>query len=194
MTIPIVTIPAVVSAEEAVRVLIRHAGDDPDREGLRETPARVLRAYREMFAGYSQDPAKLMKTFEDGSCDELVVLRGVEFASHCEHHMLPFVGKAHVAYLPHGRIIGLSKLARLVDVYARRLQVQERLTQQITAALDEHLRPLGSACVIEAKHLCMVCRGVQKQHSEMITSSLTGVFREKPEVRAEFLSMIRGTT
>ncbi len=177
---------------EAVRTLIRWAGDDPDRPGLKETPERVARSYAELFAGYKQDPAELIKTFDDIECDELVLLRGIEVCSTCEHHMLPFTGRAHVAYIPtQGKVIGLSKLARLVDCYARRLQVQERLTCQITKALDDHLKPLGSACVIEASHQCMTCRGVGKQHSVMVTSSLTGKFRDS-EVRAEFFNLIRG--
>ncbi len=131
-----------------------------------------------------------MKTFEDGSCDEVVLLKDIEFVSHCEHHMLPFLGKAHIAYIPNGKVLGVSKLARLLEIYSRRLQIQERLCQQITTALDEHLKPLGSACVIEAQHLCMVARGVQKQNSVMVTSSLTGVFRDKGEARSELLDMI----
>lgn len=177
--------------QDAVRRLLQYIGEDPDREGLKETPDRVVRSYGELFSGYRQNPEGVLKTFEDGACDEMVLLKGVEIASTCEHHMLPFVGVAHVAYIPSGKIVGLSKLARLVEVFARRLQVQERLTVQVTQALDEHLKPRGSACVIEAKHLCMACRGVQKQHSIMITSSLTGVFRQ-PEVRHEFFNLIRG--
>ena len=184
--------PHYTGPEATVRELIRYIGDDPDREGLLETPERVVRSWKELFVGYSQDPAAVCKTFDGGTYDEMVLAKDVEVSSTCEHHLLPFLGRAHVAYLPaNGRIIGLSKLARLVEIYARRLQVQERLTQQITSALDEHLRPLGSACVIEAKHLCVACRGVQKQHSSMVTSSLTGEFR-KHEVRAEFFALIRG--
>ena len=175
---------------ESIRNLIRFIGDNPDREGLQETPHRVLKSYAELFAGYHQDPASVLKTFEDGACDEMVVVKDIEFWSCCEHHMLPFFGKAHIAYLPNGKIVGLSKLARLLEVFSRRLQVQERLTTQVTAALDEHLHPLGSACVIEAKHLCMICRGIQKQQSVMITSSLTGEFRN-PEVRGEFFHLIK---
>lgn len=188
---PTVYIPSVSSAEEAVRTLIRFAGDDPEREGLRETPDRVLRSYRETFAGYGQSPLDLMKTFEDVRYDEMVLLRDCEFWSTCEHHMIPFFGKVHIAYIPNGRVIGLSKLGRILDVFARRLQVQERLTVDVTSALMDGLQPLGAACIIEAKHLCMCSRGVQKQHSVMVTSSLTGVFREA-EVRAEFLNLVRG--
>lgn len=178
--------------EAAIRTILQYIREDPDREGLKETPARVVRSYGELFAGYRQDPADVFKVFEDGACDEMVVLKGIELTSVCEHHMLPFLGVAHIAYIPNKKIIGISKLARLLDIYARRLQVQERLTVQVTSALDQYLSPLGSACVIEAKHLCMVCRGVQKQHSTMITSSLTGVFRDKPEVRSEFFNLVKG--
>lgn len=177
--------------EENVRRLLEYVGEDPSREGLRETPARVLKAYREMFSGYKTDVAGLFKVFEDGACDELVLLRDVSFTSVCEHHLLPFTGRAHVAYVPDGRVIGLSKLARIVDAYARRAQVQERLTVQVTKALDEHLRPKGSACVVQAHHACMSCRGVGKPGSTMVTSSLTGVFRENPAARSEFLSLLR---
>jgi len=175
--------------EGAVRCLLKFIGEDPGREGLKDTPSRVLRSYSELFSGYFQDPASVIRTFEDGTCDEMVILRGSEMWSMCEHHMLPFFGQAHVAYVPDRKIIGISKLARLVEIYSRRLQVQERLTTQITAALDEHLKPRGSACVIEATHLCMACRGVRKS-TTMITSSLTGVFRQ-PEVRAEFFHLTK---
>ena len=174
-----------------LRQLIRFIGDDPDREGLKDTPDRVVRSYAELFAGYQVDPASVLKTFKDGACDELVLVKGISFTSTCEHHMLPFFGEAHVAYIPNGRIVGLSKLARLVEVFARRLQVQERLTEQITAALDEHVKPKGAACVIEARHSCMMCRGVKNPSAVMVTSSLTGQFRDA-EVRQEFLSLIRG--
>lgn len=178
--------------EEAVRLLLKYIGEDPEREGLKETPARVLHSYDQLFSGYKQDPGTLLKTFEDGACDEMVLLKNIEFWSFCEHHMLPFFGKAHIAYVPNGRIVGISKLARLLEAFSRRLQVQERLTTQVTKALDEHLKPLGSACVLEATHTCMTCRGVNKQHSVMMTSSLSGVFREKPEARQEFFHLIRG--
>ena len=178
--------------QDAVRRILQYIGEDPDREGLKETPDRVVRSYSELFAGYRQSPADILKVFEDGACDEMVILKGVEFHSCCEHHLQPFFGSAHIAYVPNGKVIGVSKLARIVDIYARRLQIQERLCQQVTKALDEHLQPKGSACILEATHFCMVCRGVGKQHSRMITSSLTGVFRDKPEVRAEFLNLVRG--
>lgn len=179
-----------VTPEQAVRRLLWHIGENPDREGLRETPARVVRAYAELFAGYQQDASAVLKTFEDGVCDEMVVLRSIPFVSFCEHHLLPFSGLAHIGYLPNGCIVGISKLARLLEVYARRLQVQERLTRQVTEALDTHLKPKGSACVIESSHACMSCRGVQRPGAVMVTSSLTGAFR-RGEVRAEFLSVCR---
>lgn len=183
-----------IGPEENIRRVLQYIGEDPDREGLIETPKRVVKSYTEIFSGYSykteEDIASVLKVFEDGACDEMVVVKDIEFTSYCEHHMMPFSGVAHIAYLPAGKIIGLSKLGRILDIYARRLQIQERLTTQITTALETHLKPLGSACVIEAKHACMSCRGVKKQNSVMITSSLTGQFRE-PAVRAEFFSMIR---
>lgn len=178
--------------QENIRRILQYIGEDVEREGLRETPDRVVRSYSEIFSGYNQDPASVFKTFADGACDEMVLLRNVEFYSVCEHHMQPFFGRAHIAYIPGTSVIGVSKLARLLEIYARRLQIQERLTTQVTEALDKYLQPKGSACVIEAKHFCMVCRGVHKQNSELITSSLTGVFRENLAARGEFMSLIRG--
>jgi GTP cyclohydrolase I len=160
-------------------------------EGLHETPARVVRSWREIYGGYRMDPAKILKTFDEKAPDEMVVLDQIEFYSTCEHHMQPFFGRAAVAYIPDGRVVGISKLARLVDVYARRLQIQERLTAQVTEALDNYLKPKGSACVIRAKHFCMLCRGVRKQNSIMTTSSLTGVFRDNPSARLELMSLIQ---
>lgn len=191
--LPDETIPTDEAAMAAVRVLLRYMGENTNREGLQETPLRVIKSYRELFGGYAQDPAVVMKTFEDGACDEMVLLKEISFASTCEHHLLPFLGVAHIAYIPDKRIIGISKLARLLEIYSRRLQVQERLTQQITEALDYYLKPVGSACVIEASHLCMSCRGVRNPSSSMVTSSLSGAFREKGEVRAEFFNLIRGS-
>lgn len=177
--------------EEAVRDLIRWAGDDPDRPGLKETPQRVLLAYGELFAGYGVDPADVLKTFDDIPADEAIMCDTIEFYSCCEHHMMPFTGTVAVAYIPDGeRVVGLSKLARLVDVFARRLQVQERLTAQIADALMEHLQPKGAACYIQAKHFCMCARGVNKQSSVMKTSCLRGAFKDNVATRAEFFSMI----
>lgn len=178
--------------EDAVTRLIEYIGDDPTREGLLETPKRVVKSYTELYGGYRVDPSTVLKVFEDDSCDEMVVVRDIEFFSTCEHHMLPFFGKAHIAYVPDGRVVGVSKLVRLLEVFSRRLQIQERLCEQVTAALDTYLSPKGSACVLEAKHLCMTCRGVNKQNSVMVTSSLTGIFREATNLaRQEFLSVLR---
>lgn len=179
--------------EENITRLLEYIGEKTGREGLIETPARVIKSYAEIYAGYRQDPADVMKVFEDGACDEMVLLRDIEFYSVCEHHMQPFFGRAHIAYLPDKRVLGVSKLARVLDIYARRLQVQERLTTQVTNALMKHLKPKGAACVVEAKHFCMVCRGVGKQNSRMITSSLQGAFKKDPATRAEFMSMISGS-
>ncbi|MHC1623163.1 MAG: GTP cyclohydrolase I FolE [Candidatus Methanospirareceae archaeon] len=177
------------SPKDAVTRLIEYIGDDPNREGLIETPDRVVRSYAELFSGYQQEPSELMKVFHDDSCDEMVVVKDIEFFSTCEHHMLPFFGRGHIAYIPNGKVLGVSKLVRLLDVYARRLQIQERICQQVTEALDKCLSPKGSACVLEAVHLCMSARGVGKQHSKLVTSSLTGEFRNN-KVRNEFLSLV----
>jgi GTP cyclohydrolase I len=188
--------PSRVGAEEAVRTLLRYAGEDSEREGLRDTPARVVRAYDEFFAGYAQDPeAVLARTFEEvEGYDEMVVVRDIDFASHCEHHMVSFVGLAHVAYLPDRRVVGLSKLARVVDIFARRLQIQEKLTVQIADVIDRILQPKGVAVVIEARHDCMATRGVQKAGAQTITSRMIGAFRTDPSTRREFLAMIGGTS
>lgn len=180
--------------QSLVREVLNAIGEDPNREGLKETPARVVASWKELFSGYSVSPndvGELLKTFEDGAggCDEMVVVKGIEFYSMCEHHMLPFVGVAHVGYLPDGKIVGLSKLARLVNVYARRLQVQERMTSQIVRSLEWHLKPRGAGCVVEARHLCMACRGV-KSDSVTITSKLLGAFKDDPKTRGEFLSLV----
>ncbi len=179
-------------AEEAVRTLIRYAGDDPDREGLLGTPDRVVRSYEEFFAGYAEDPrALLQRTFEEVErYDEMVLLRDIRFESHCEHHMAPIIGTAHIGYLPDKRVVGVSKLARLVDVYARRLQIQEKMTAQIANTIDEVLQPKGVAVVIEAAHQCMTTRGVHKSGASMVTSRMLGGFREDARTRREFLSMI----
>ena len=176
--------------ERAVREILLAVGEDPDREGLQMTPERVARAYAEFFAGLRQDPREHLKTVFHEQYDEVVLLRDIEFHSMCEHHLLPFIGKAHVAYLPKGRVVGLSKLARLVDGFARRPQVQERLTNQVVDALMQELQPLGAACVIEATHTCMTVRGARKPGSVMVTSALRGIFRKDPASRAEVLSLI----
>ena len=183
-------------AEEAVRVLMRWVGEDPAREGLLGTPSRVARAYRELFSGYGEDPKEILRrTFdEDEGYDEMVVLRGIRFESHCEHHILPIIGRAHVAYLPSRRVIGISKLARIVDIYARRMQIQEKLTVQIADTIDEVLRPKGVAVVIEASHECMTTRGVHKTGVSMVTSRMTGDFRSDARTRREFLNMIGNPT
>jgi GTP cyclohydrolase I len=184
--------PSRSAAEEAVRTLLRWAGDDPDREGLQGTPARVVRAFEEFFAGYPIDPVALLeRTFEEvAGYDEMVVLRDIRFESHCEHHLAPIIGKAHVAYLPSGRVVGISKLARLVDAYAKRLQIQEKMTAQIAAAIDSVLRPKGVGVVIEATHQCMTTRGVHRPGVTMVTSRLLGAFRDDPATRREFLAIV----
>jgi len=175
---------------ENVRRILEYIGEDPEREGLKETPQRVIKSYEKLFGGYKQNPRDIIKVFEE-PCDEMVLVKNIEFYSTCEHHLLPFYGFAHVAYIPKdGKVIGVSKLARLVEVFSRRAQIQERICQQVTEALMDIVQPLGAACVLEAKHMCMVCRGIEKQNSKMVTSSLRGVFLEKSEVRAEFMSMI----
>ncbi|QDO97791.1 GTP cyclohydrolase I FolE [Ferrovibrio terrae] len=188
--------PSRAEAEEAVRTLIRWAGDDPTREGLRGTPDRVVRSYNEFFAGYEEDPvAMLERTFEEiEGYDEMVVLRDIRMESHCEHHMVPIIGKAHVAYLPGKRVVGISKLARVVEVYAKRLQIQEKLTAQVANTLQDVLQPRGVAVVMEAGHQCMTTRGVHKHGVTMVTSRMLGAFRDDPRTRHEFLTMIGGGT
>ncbi len=178
--------------EAAVRTLIRWAGDDPTREGLVDTPRRVVASYLEFFSGYDADPEELLRrTFEEtDGYDEMVLLRDIRFESHCEHHMAPIIGRAHVAYLPHRRVVGISKLARIVDAYARRLQIQEKMTAQIANAINEILEPQGVAVVIEAVHQCMTTRGVHKSGVVMVTSRMLGAFRLDAATRREFLSMI----
>lgn len=184
--------PSQAEAEEAVRTLIRWAGDDPDREGLVGTPGRVARAYADWFSGYRQDPAEhLARTFDEvGGYDEIVVLKGITFESHCEHHMAPIIGEVHVGYLPSRRVVGISKLARLVDAYARRLQIQERLTAEIADTLQTVLQPRGVAVVVEASHECMTTRGVHKRGVTMVTSRMLGAFRNNAATRQEFLAAI----
>ena len=187
------TKPSKAEAQKAVKTLIEWAGDDPSREGLLETPDRVLRAYGEFFAGYDVKARDILsKTFSEvENYDEMIVLRDIEFTSHCEHHMVPFSGVAHVAYLPEDKVVGLSKLARLVEAYARRLQIQEKMTAQIANALDEVLQPKGVAVVVEATHQCMTARGVRKGGATMQTSRMIGRFRKDPRTRQEFFDLLR---
>jgi GTP cyclohydrolase IA len=184
--------PSRAEAESAVRTLIRWAGDDPDREGLLGTPSRVVRAYEEWFGGYDEDPRDYLKrTFEEvAGYDEIVLLRDVRFVSHCEHHMAPIVGRVHIGYLPRNRVVGISKLIRLVDAYAKRMQVQERLTAEIASCLDGVLKPHGVAVVVGGTHECMTTRGVKRTDVTMVTSRMLGVFRSQPQTRAEFLAAI----
>jgi GTP cyclohydrolase IA len=184
--------PTRAETEDAVRTLIRWAGDDPDREGLVSTPRRVARAYEDWFSGYREDPKEfLARTFEETSgYDEMVLLRDIAFESHCEHHLAPIIGRVHIGYLPRNRVVGISKLARLVDVFARRLQIQEKMTAEIAACLSGVLKPLGVAVVVEAVHECMTTRGVHKSEVAMVTSKMLGVFRNNAVTRQEFLSAI----
>ena len=184
--------PSDEEAEAAVRTLIRWAGDDPDREGLNDTPRRVVRSYLEFYRGYDEDPVEMLnRTFEEiEGYDEIVLLRDIRVESHCEHHMLPIIGRAHVAYLPHRRVVGISKLARVVDAYASRLQIQEKLTAQIANTINDVLAPLGTAVIIEATHECMTTRGVHKPGVSMVTSRMLGTFRTDPTTRRELLAMV----
>ena len=184
--------PSREEAEAAIRTLLRWAGDDPTREGLVDTPARVARAYEEFFAGYEVDPVALLeRTFEEtDGYDEIVLLRDIRLESHCEHHMVPIIGRAHVAYLPHRRVVGISKLARVVEAYAKRLQIQEKLTAQIANTLQEVLQPKGVAVIIEAAHQCMTTRGIHKPGVTMVTSRMLGTFRDNPATRRELMAMI----
>jgi len=186
------TRPSRTEAEDAVRTLLRWAGDDPAREGLRDTPGRVVRSYEEFFSGYNEDPLEILKrTFEEvEGYDEMVILRDIRFESHCEHHMAPIIGKAHVGYLPKRRVVGISKLARIVEIYARRLQIQEKLTAQIANTLQDVLEPKGVAVVVDAAHQCMTTRGIHKPGVTMVTSRMLGLFRTNPSTRREFLAMI----
>ena len=178
--------------ESLIREMLVQIGEDPEREGLRKTPERVTRAWGEIAAGYAQDPGQMVRdALFTAEGKEMVVVNDVDFYSVCEHHLLPFFGKAHVAYIPNGKIVGLSKVARVVEAYARRLQVQERMTAQIADCLMENLQPLGVAVVLHAQHLCMMMRGIQKQNSYAVTSEMLGAFKERSKTRAEFLTLIR---
>jgi len=184
--------PSRKQAEEAIRTLLLWAGDDPTREGLLDTPARVVRAYEDWFSGYKEDPLQYLKrTFEEvEGYDEMIVLRDIEFESHCEHHMAPIIGHAHVGYLPDNKVVGISKLARVVEAYARRLQVQEKMTAQVANCIQDILQPKGVGVVIEASHQCMTTRGIHKTNVSMVTSTMLGDFRRDEKTRAEFLQMI----
>src|SRR3569623_1969196 len=190
----VVVRPTREQAEEAVRTLIAWAGDDPTREGLLDTPRRVTKAYGEFFSGYTDDPKTILsKTFKEaGGYDDIVLVKDIPFSSHCEHHMVPFVGKAHIAYLPHDGIVGISKLDRLVEVYSKRLQVQEVLTAQIVDAVNEHLNPRGAAVLLEAEHMCMSMRGVQAHGALTVTQRFTGVFAEEKSEQERFFQLVRG--
>jgi len=186
--------PSQKEAEDAVRVLLRWAGDDPEREGLLDTPARVAKSYKELFSGYDLAAEDVLgRTFDEvGGYDDIVLVKDIPFFSHCEHHMVPIIGKAHVAYLPNGKVLGLSKIARVVEIYGRRLQTQETMTAQIAKAIDDTLQPRGVAVMIEAEHMCMAMRGVQKQGSTTLTTTFTGAFKSEPSEQARFMTMLRG--
>jgi len=190
---PVTDRPSEAEVLAAVRTLIRWTGDNPDREGLAETPQRVMKAYREMFSGYDMCAAdELGRTFEEvAGYDDLVLVKDIQFHSHCEHHMVPVVGKAHVAYLPDGKVIGLSKIARVVDIFAHRLQTQEAMTAQVAAVIQDVLNPRGVAVMLEAEHMCMAMRGIRKQGSTTLTSTFTGTFRDNPEEQIRFVTMVR---
>jgi GTP cyclohydrolase I len=184
--------PSRAEVEAAFRTIILWTGENPDRDGLHETPARLARAYEEYFSGYGEDPeAILSKTFEETEgYDEMIALRGIRFVSHCEHHIAPIVGRAWVAYIPNGRVVGISKLARIVDIYANRLQIQEKLTAQIANAIDKVLQPQGVGVVIKAEHFCMTARGIMKPGTDLVTSRMLGVFRDSAITRQEFMSIV----
>jgi GTP cyclohydrolase I len=186
--------PSKKEAEDAVRTLLRYIGEDPEREGLLDTPARVVKSYAELFSGYEKSADEALgRTFEEVSgYDDIVMVKDIPFFSHCEHHMVPIIGKAHVAYLPDGRVLGLSKIARTVDVFAKRLQTQESMTAQIAKAIDETLAPRGVAVLIEADHMCMAMRGVKKLGSSTMTTTFTGAFKDNPQEQARFMTMLRG--
>lgn len=186
--------PTQAEAEDAVRTLLRWSGDDVTREGLADTPKRVAAAYRELFAGYDQDPEEVLgRTFEEvAGYDDIVLVKDIPFYSHCEHHMVPIIGKAHVAYLPDGKVLGLSKIARVVEIFGRRLQTQESMTAQVANAIDGNLQPRGVAVMIEAEHLCMAMRGIQKQGSTTITTTFTGAFKSEAHEQVRFMTLVRG--
>jgi GTP cyclohydrolase I len=184
--------PSRSEVEAAVRTMLRWTGEDPDRDGLRDTPKRVTKAFEEYFRGYNEDPVDILSTtFEETEgYDEMIVLRGIRFESHCEHHMAPIIGRAWVAYIPNGRVVGISKLARVVEVYAKRLQIQEKMTAQIANAINDVLQPQGVGVVLKAEHFCMTARGIMKPGTDLVTSRMLGCFRDNPVTRQEFLSII----
>ena len=190
------SVPSQLEIEQAFRGVLRWIGEDPDRDGLRETPARLVRAYREYFCGYEQDPEQILqKTFEEiEGYDEMVLLRGIPFQSHCEHHLAPITGRAWIAYVPNERVVGISKLARVVEAYAKRLQIQERLTAQIANCIEQVLKPKGTGVVIKATHHCMTSRGVNKQGTDLVTSRMLGCFRDNPMTRQELMSMVHSSS
>jgi len=177
--------------EDKIKSIIEFIGDNPDREGLRETPKRMIKSWREIFDGYTKNPKNVLKSFTDGACDEMVVLKNIDFYSTCEHHFLPFYGKVSIGYVPNRKVIGISKLARVVEIYSRRLQIQERMTTEIADLLVNELHPLGVIVLCKAQHLCMISRGVKKQNSLMITSAIRGIFRNDEKTRMEFLNIIK---
>ncbi len=177
--------------EKLIKELLLEIGENPDREGLLKTPERVAKSYKTLFSGYNIDPASVITVFDDEKYDEMIVVKDIEFYSFCEHHMLPFFGKAHIGYIPNGKIVGLSKIPRIVDIFSRRLQNQERITQQVATCLMELLQPKGVGVILESKHLCMMARGVEKQNSVVRTSAMKGIFKEKDNTRAEFLELIK---
>jgi GTP cyclohydrolase IA len=190
---PVTDRPSEAEVEAAVRTLLRWTGDNPDREGLLDTPKRVAKAFREMFAGYDMCPAEeLGRTFEEvAGFDDMVIVRDIHFHSHCEHHMVPIIGKAHVGYLPDGKVVGLSKIIRVVEIFAHRLQTQEAMTAQIANVIQDVLNPLGVAVMLEAEHMCIAMRGIRKQGSTTLTTTFTGQFKDNPEEQARFLTMVR---
>ena len=185
--------PSRTEVEAAIRTIIRWTGDNPDRDGLLGTPARLARAYEEYFCGYNEDPERILSTtFEETEgYDEMIILRGIRFESHCEHHIAPIIGRAWVAYIPDGRVVGISKLARIVEVYAKRLQIQEKMTAQIANAINNVLRPQGVGVIIKAEHYCMTARGIMKPGTDLVTSRMLGIFRSNAATRQEFLSMVQ---
>ncbi len=185
--------PSRTEVEAAIRTIIRWTGDNPDRDGLLNTPARLARAYEEYFRGYNEDPERILSTtFEETEgYDEMIILRGIRFESHCEHHIAPIIGRAWVAYIPNGRVVGISKLARVVEVYAKRLQIQEKMTAQIANAINNVLQPQGVGVIIKAEHYCMTARGIMKPGTDLVTSRMLGIFRSNAATRQEFLSMVQ---